>query len=232
MLPRLKSWLIPAEDASAAAPGDAEIRALVRQVEGLMSDAFSVHRRLVNSLEGKPSLIKSLTNLFADPIATTEGKVAPYASIQPGVEVGFESTATVRLRSIPKENFRDSPDSCLNTLFLDFKEPSQWLTLEVGFSWEEIQGAKSYQLGLYGLANRPVTLRAALRFPRQGGQSSDHMFAVCSLPRGERALNASGALEITFPIDADRGRQPKLLLALDTSGDLNLRLDYLTAYFV
>jgi hypothetical protein len=172
-----------------------------------------------------------LSHLFAQPLDVT-GEVAPYTSIQPGVQLGFEPSGKVDIVAKAKTSFGDSPDSCSNTLLLRFRAPSRWLTVETLFGWEEIDETRSYQLGFYGTANRALTVRASLRIPRKQGGSSDFLIGTGHLPMGEKAVSISGDFEIEDPESIDRNRDPKLLLALDTVGDLDLRLDYLTAYFV
>ena len=230
---RLRATLSPDKSQVKAMPGDMEMRALAAQLDRLIGESFALHARVLNAFDGAKSLDRTLSDFFAvQPTTGEESKLSPYQFVTPAIQIGFESGSEVSLEARPKEDFRLSPEKCLNTLIMQFNGTSKWLTLEISTSWEEIRTAQSFQLGLYARPSRPLKIQAALRLPWSEGAYRDHHFASADLEPGERAANRSGTLRLPPLENADFSRLPKLLLSLDTREHLHLQLDYLTAYFV
>ena len=91
--------------------------------------------------------------------------------------------------------------------------------------------AQRYQLGIYGVPNRPVPCRAVLRMPANDGGNRDIELGSFTLRPGERACNRSGPVALPEDLEVDRERYPLLMIFFDPQVDLELRLDYISAYF-
>jgi glycosyltransferase involved in cell wall biosynthesis len=205
---------------------------LAARLDALVSDFISLHTELVANQAGPATRETALAALFSEPmVAASEQSVTPYSQIIPGVQIGFEPTAKVFVTVQPKQEFSRSPDTCLNTLTINFTGTSRWLTLEVVLSWGQLQAADRYQFGLYAQPNRTAVGKAVLRFARKGGGMIDHRFAELRLSSSDRSCHRRGALRLPDLSEADKDMPPKLLFFLDSKSDLTLRVDYLTVYF-
>jgi hypothetical protein len=181
-----------------------------------------------------PTLARILTRIFAEKtLVELRRDVAPYHQLAPGVHLGFEPSGLVGLETRPKDDFTRSPDACLNTLVVDYRGPSRWLTIEAEFGWPELAGARQFQIGLHARPDRDVTCRVVLRIPRGGEDSEDFEDVVLcelALARERRSAHGRGNLGL-LPLGAPPARPPKLLVFFDAGDDLHMAIDSLTAYF-
>jgi hypothetical protein len=180
------------------------------------------------------TLARTLAGIFAEKtIVDYRRPVAPYHRLAPGVHLGFEPTGTVEIETRPKDDFTRSPDACLDTLVVDYRKPSRWLTIEAEFGWPELAGAQQFHVGVYARPDRTVTCRVALRIPAGGEAREDFEDVVlCELALAPDRRSAHGRGRLGLPPRPEPpSRPPKLLVFFDARDDLHLPLDYLTAYF-
>jgi hypothetical protein len=200
----------------------ARLDALVGQFVSLHMDTLRKRNRTAE---------KAITALFSQPLlGAVDAPLKAYVDLVPGVQIGFEPGASAQLSVRPKQDFSRSPDYCLNTVTLRFSGTSRWFTFEVQADWAEFQNCSRFQIGLYCSTDRVAAGHIVLRLPRKGG-AIDHRLADFRLTPDGRCCHRSGALNIPSLSDADLQRRPKLIFFFDTTSDLTLDLDYLTAYF-
>ena len=154
---------------------------------------------------------KAITALFSQPLlGAVDAPLKAYVDLVPGVQIGFEPSASAQLSVRPKQDFSRSPDYCLNTVTLRFSGTSRWFTFEVQADWAEFQNCSRFQMGLYCSTDRVAPGHIVLRLPRKGG-AIDHRLADFRLTPDGRCCHRSGALNIPSFSDADLQRRPKLI---------------------
>ena len=150
------------------------------------------------------------------------------------MHLGFEPSGRVELETRPKDDFTRSPDACLDTLVVDYRGPSRWLTIEAEFGWPELAGAHQFQIGLYARPDRDVTCRVVLRIPSgrrgQPGLRGRRPLRARARPgRGVRpTAGGAWACHRRPSRRLDRPSSSSSSTPVTTS---HLAIDYLTAYF-
>lgn len=208
------------------------LKELALRVGEVVGRMVSLQADLLSALDLAEGVQARLTGFFCQPMAgRLREPVERYRPLSPGVHLGFETSAEVRLTVEPKTDHTLSPETCLNTLRLSYSGASRFLSLEAYGSWADFSGAQRYQLGVYAVPDRRVSCRAVLRLPKKGGGFVDQQFSSFELHPNERARNPSGPLLLPEELEMDRERKPQLLIFFDTQSDLELRLDYINLYF-
>lgn len=202
------------------------------ETKTLSEERSQLQAGMVDSIMPQKLLNHALTEFFAErvPVAVRTA-ILPYRDIVSRVQLGFESSATVELEMRPKDDFTRSPDQCLNTIILDYRGQSRWLTIEVSMDWAELQLVDRYQVGIYARPNRPVGCRVALRIQRNDGTFKD--FSICKLvlAPSDRAAHSHGHFQPPVADEFGSQSQPKLMFFMDSDADLQLVVDYLRVYF-
>jgi glycosyltransferase involved in cell wall biosynthesis len=182
----------------------------------------------------RDGLRQRLVRLFGEKLLVGVRRTATaYEDLAPGVHLGFEPSAAVAVEMRPKEDFSRSPEACLNTLRFDYRGPSRWLTIESVVPWTELAGARHYQVGVHGRAQRTLACRVVLRLPSGDDGFEDTTLCDLSLVPEGRPAHGRGSLPGTLSVHA-RGRAsttPKLLFFFDAGADVHFELDFLNAYF-
>ena len=201
---------------------------LGRLIDGLMA----IRTELLTVVALPESAQKKLLGLFTMPVTEKDAMpIEPYHEVCNGVQVGFESTASVKLTVAPKPDHSVSPENCLNTLNISYAGPGSWLTIEAGLEWSELASAERYQLALYGEPDRYMTGRADLRLPLKDGGFADATFSTFDIEPGLKGTNKSGELKLPDIAGLDTSRKPLLLLFFDTKAKLAITLNYVNLYF-
>jgi hypothetical protein len=208
------------------------LKELALRVGEVVARMVSLQSDLLSALGLAEGVQARLTGFFCQPTAgRLRQPVERYRPLSPGVHIGFDKSADVQLTVEPKLDHSLSPESCLNTITLSYTGTSRFLSLEVYCSWADFSGAQRYQLGVYGVADRPVSCRAVLRLPKKDGGFVDQQFSSFELRPNERTRNSSGPLLLPEELELDRERKPQVLFLFDPSNDLEIRLDYINLYF-
>jgi glycosyltransferase involved in cell wall biosynthesis len=185
-----------------------------------------------SSVSGADRLAHRLVGLFTEKLLVgVRRTVTAYEDLAPGVHLGFETTAAVQLEMRPKTDFSRSPDACLNTLVLDYRGPSRWLTIESAVPWAEVAGARQFQVEIHGRARRSLGCRVVLRLPKNDEAFEDATLCDLTLGPDGRPAHGRGSLPIAPPVPRPDGTEPKLLFFFAAAADIHLELDFLNAYF-
>src|SRR5215204_2610305 len=104
----------PARSAAQTTPPEPEkLLALSARLDRLVEELISIKRELATLRTPADSLHGKLQRLFAQPLTAPAGElVTPHLQISPGIRIGFEPTARVRLTVLPKRDHTVSPESC------------------------------------------------------------------------------------------------------------------------
>jgi hypothetical protein len=185
--------------------------------------------RTVNETEGVQA---KLIGLFSQPITGRLNQtVGHWQQLSPGVQLGFDSGADVKLTIAPKLDHWRSPERCLNSITITYTGGSRYMCLGAWCSWLDLYGMQRYQLGVYAEPDRVVSCQAIVRLPQKGGGEFDVLLNNFDLRPDDRACNPSGPLRLPDDPEIDRERSPLFLLFFDTARDLQIRLDYINIYF-
>jgi hypothetical protein len=218
--------------ATAASPGLDKLSGLAARLDRLVDEMISIKRELVMLRRPSDSLQGKLLGLFAKPLTDPVGELlTPHFWIAPGIRIGFEPTARVRLTVFPKHDHTVSPESCLNLVRLAYSGLSRWFSLDVALAWPELENAERYQLGISVKSSRKAACRAVLRFWQKDNQYIEMPLAEFGLDPAERNYNFSGGLTLPDLLALDHNSEPLFLLLFDTDAALELDLAYLNLYF-
>lgn len=175
-------------------------------------------------------LQQTLAGLFAQAPQSEERALTPYATISQGVRVGYEEAGNVTLM-LPEKRAGHSPEICESGLFLSYRPPSSWFTLEFDLARSEFASATKVQFGVYAKVSRFVPCRATIRLQQAVGWI-DSELARFELREGENLVNISNPFVLSGMETADSNKRPVLLLFFDDPArPLRVWLDYLIIYF-
>jgi hypothetical protein len=209
-----------------------QLKDFALQVGDAIAKLVSLQSDLLRAYNQSDGVQAALLGFFCQPVpASLRQLVEPWQTVSRRVQIGFEPTAEVQLTVEPKPDHSLSPEACLNTVTITYSGQSQYLCLAAWCTWADVEAAQRYQLGVYGVPNRTVSCRAALRLPEKGGTDRDVELSLFTLRPEERACNPSGPVLLPGDMEVDRERYPMLVIRFDTRLDLEIRLDYISVYF-
>jgi hypothetical protein len=208
------------------------LRNLAFRIGRMVGELASLQLELMRAVNDTEGVQAKLIEFFSQPITGRANQtVTPWQQLSPGVQLGFDSGADVKLAIAPKLDHSRSPERCLNSVTVTYTGGSRYLCLGAWCSWLDLHGTQRFQLGIYGEPDRVVSGQAILRLPQQGGGEFDALLSSFDLRPDDRACNPSGSLRLPADREIDRERYPLLLLFFDTERDLQIRLDYINIYF-
>ena len=219
-------------EVSDLASGTLQLKDFASRVADVIAKLVSLQSDMLRALSESDGVQAALVGFFTQPLpARLRQPVEPWQTLSHRVQLGFDPGADVQLTVEPKLDHSLSPESCLNTVTIEFRGESQYLCLGAWCSWADVAATQRYQLGLYGVPDRPVSCNLVLRLPKKGGGEVDVQLSSFDLRPEERACNPSGPVLLPDDMEIDRDQNPLLLIFFDTRHDLELRLDYISVYF-
>ena len=222
----------PPSAAEPTPPQPDPMLALSARLQRLVDELTSIKHELAAVRAPSASLHSKLMRLFAQPLSAPAGELmTPFQQASPGIRIGFEPTARVRLTVLPKHDHTVSPDSCLNVLRLAYAGASRWFSLDVTLAWPELENARRYQLGLSMRPSRPIICRAVLRLWQKDKQYIELDLAEFVLDPDQNNYNCSGELTLPDSLLLDHDSDPLFLVLFDTNAVSEIELNYLNLYF-
>jgi hypothetical protein len=156
-------------------------------------------------------------------------RVAAYESIAPRTTIGFEDGANVMLGPRFGDKVSRRPGEFCPGFILEYFGPSNWLTLEAEFSWEELSQASSFRLAIIGSTSRVLSCRAVLRVYVSEDKWIDTPLTQMQLTPGSLGSTCAGAMRLEKGLESS---SPRVLLFFDCNASFSLAVASMLLSFV